>query len=363
MRRHFLSVVLVTVGILLVTAAAIMLAKGYRFDQRTGTIKGTGIIAISTIPEGGAVYLEGELVSASNNTINNLDPGPYKLKVSKDTFSSWEKEVIVEAEKVTLVNVTLFPSTPDLRPLTFSGVVNPQLSPDGQKIIYAIADPAKAGLWVLDITTRPFTFSRDPRQIAKDTPSYAYSKEGFSWAPDSKTILSTGTFRTATQTKAVNYLLDSDRLTDNPTDVTGTIEQTKRTWQSDLEIENTERLGRLPEEMQSQIKAASKVVWSPDELKVAFESESDINVYDLKEAQTHKIGRVKAYAWYPDADHLILLEDNSISIVETDGQNKTQIYAGAYENSVFPWPDGSKLIVLTSFNPSGGSNLYSINLR
>jgi Tol biopolymer transport system component len=363
MRRHFLSAVLVTAGIVIVTATAVLLAKGYRFDQRTGTLKGTGIIAVSTIPEGAAVYLDGDLVSASNNTINNLDPHSYKLKVTKDGFSTWEKEVTVEAEKVSLVNVVLFPSTPDLRPLTFSGVSNPQLSPDGQRIVYAQSDPAKAGLWVFDISNRPFTFSRDPRQIAKDTSSYFYSKSAFSWAPDSKTVLSTGAFKSGTTTQNVAYLLGSDQANDSPANVASSLDQTKKTWQSDLELQNKSRLSLLPEDLQKAVSSSAKTKWSPDELKVAYESGSKILVYDLKNKKSYEITKSKDFSWYPDSIHLLLVEDSSISIIDSDGWNKIQIYAGSFSSSVFAWPDGSRLIILASFNQSSGSNLYSINLR
>lgn len=338
-----------------------MLAKGYRFDRRTGAIKGTGIIAVSSIPPGGAIYLDNELVSASNNTINDLDPKTYKLRVSKDGFSTWEKDVTVQAEKVSLVTVTLFPTTPDLRPLTFTGVNKPQLSSDGQKIAYAISDPTKAGLWVLDLSDRPFTFSRDPKQIAKDSSIFSYSQSTFSWAPDSKTVLVTGSLKSG---REVSYLLESDRLNESPTDMSATLAQTRATWQKDLELKEKDQLSRLPDSVKELVANSSKKLWSPDELKVAVEKDGEIQVYDSKKDQLYKIGKFKEVSWYPDSDHLIVVEDNTINIVESDGFNKTPIYAGSFDTtSVFSWPDGSKLIILASFNQAAGLNLYTINLR
>lgn len=366
MNKRALSIILVAAGIITVTIVAILVAEGYRFDRRTGTLRGTGIISVSSIPSGAAIYLDGELTSASNNNINDLDPKTYVLKVSKDGFSSWQKQVTVEAGKVTLVEVTLFPIAPDLRPLTFTGVVNPQLSPDGQKIAYAISDPPKAGLWVLDITNRPFTFSRDPKQFAKDDASFTFSTATFSWVPDSKTVLVTGTTTktTVSAAKQVAYLLDIDRLNDSPVDILPTLTQIKAGWQTDIDLKSRDRLSRLPDSVKTLATDSAKIKWSPDETKVALPKEGQIQVYDLKKDAWGNIGKPKDFIWYPDSDHLVLVDEGSVSIIETDGSNKTTIYAGSFEDSlVFPWPDGSKVVILASFNKAAGSNLYSINLR
>lgn len=361
MNRRIVSVMLVLIGILAVTTAAIFVAKGYRFDKRTGTVKGTGIIAVTSIPAGAAIYLNGELYSASNNTINDLDPKSYQLKVSKDGFSTWEKEVIVEAEKVALVNVTLFPAAPELRPITFTGVKTPQMSPDGQRLVYVVDQPTKAGLWMLDFSNRPFTFSREPKQIAKDSALFSYSKADFSWAPDSKTVLVAGKHGNG---KNVAYLLEADRLNDSPADVSLTIEQNKQNWLSDLTLKDQDRLSRLPKNIKDLTIAATSFKWSPDELKIAISNEEKLQVYDLKKVTLYDLNLVKDFSWYPDSEHLVVVEDGLISIIESDGKNKTGIYSGNFDpGKVFSWPDGSKLIVLTSFNQSSGPNLYTINLR
>lgn len=361
MNKRIVSLLLVLIGILAVTTAAIFVAKGYRFDRRTGTLKGTGIIAVASIPAGAAIYLNGDLYSASNNTINDLDPKAYQLKVTKEGFSSWEKQVLVEAEKVSLVNVTLFPTAPELRPITFTGVRNPQMSPDGQRLVYVVDQPTKVGLWVLDFSNRPFTFSREPKQIAKDSANFAYSKATFSWAPDSKTILVTGKL---SNNKNVNYLLEADRLNDSPPDVSPTIEQTKQNWQSDFEIKDTDRLTRLPANIRNLISATTVLKWSPDELKLAISGDNKLQVFDLKKNKLYDLDPAQEFSWYPDNEHLVLVEEKLVSIVETDGQNKIGIYNGDFDQKkVFSWPDGSKLIILASFNQSAGPNLYTINLR
>jgi hypothetical protein len=52
-------------------------------------------------------------------------------------------------------------------------------------------------------------------------------------------------------------------------------------------------------------------------------------------------------------------------MLEMDGTNDTTIYAGPFiGSSVFPWPNGEKLVILTDLNnPTILPNLYTISLK
>ena len=70
--------------------------------------------------------------------------------------------------------------------------------------------------------------------------------------------------------------------------------------------------------------------------------------------------------WFPDSRHYILVQEGKIVIGEYDGTNQDTVYAGPFSDDfAYPWPNGSRLIILASLN--GGSNqppnLYSINLK
>jgi hypothetical protein len=51
--------------------------------------------------------------------------------------------------------------------------------------------------------------------------------------------------------------------------------------------------------------------------------------------------------------------------MEDDGSNQTLIYAGPFvEPYVYPWPDGSKLVVMTNLNNTANPpTFYTISLR
>lgn len=70
------------------------------------------------------------------------------------------------------------------------------------------------------------------------------------------------------------------------------------------------------------------------------------------------------FQWLADSRHLLWISPNRIEVQEYDGTNATNIYSGPYFDSfVYPWPDGSRLLILTSFSPDTPNNLYAIELR
>lgn len=72
----------------------------------------------------------------------------------------------------------------------------------------------------------------------------------------------------------------------------------------------------------------------------------------------------ETFQWFPDSRHLIYVKDNAINIVEYDGINNVTIYSGPFENAfVYPWPDGSRVVISTSFSPDAPPNLYAIELK
>ena len=69
--------------------------------------------------------------------------------------------------------------------------------------------------------------------------------------------------------------------------------------------------------------------------------------------------------WFPTSAHLLAAGESGISITEYDGTNNSVVYSGpAEENFVYPWPNGSRLAILTNFNDQNSpTNLYAINLK
>lgn len=72
----------------------------------------------------------------------------------------------------------------------------------------------------------------------------------------------------------------------------------------------------------------------------------------------------QTYQWFPDSKHVLFTTNAQVKIVEYDRTNLTTLYSGPFaDNFIYPWPDGSKLIILTSFSPDSPLNLYTIELK
>jgi hypothetical protein len=146
-----LLITLITICLLGVgTFAAIQWGRGYRPDFKNGQLKGTGLLTANSYPKGAQVYINDKLTTATDDTLN-LPPGDYQIKIVKDGYIPWEKNLKLEKELVTQTNALLFPAVPDLKPLTFTGALNLTPSPDGQKIAFVVASASatpKNGLYI-----------------------------------------------------------------------------------------------------------------------------------------------------------------------------------------------------------------------
>jgi hypothetical protein len=388
--RKIIAPLLIIFVLTAVTIIIIAVGRGYKPNIDKKTLSATGLLVASSEPQGAQVWIDGELQTATNNTLALL-PNWYQVKIIKEGYTPWEKRIRVQGEVVSETRALLFPSNPTLSPQTNTGVVAPSVSPDGTKIIYAVPKTSsKAGLWLLGLMTSPLGFRQDPQLMAQNSATIDFSAGTFSWSPDSKKILIT--------IGGNHYLLDSDK--NSPMTTLGYEEWQNliKTWQDDSKEKELKKLAILPEEFAKIATTSAKIIaYSPDETKILFQGLSDttlaqilspapiatnstpetrdikseyLYVYDIKEDKNFQIPMVagalaESLSWLPSSRHLILVGPHDISTLEYDGTNKNTIYSGPFEKFVACLPSGEKMLVLTNLNqPSSGIlNLYFINLR
>lgn len=377
---------LFTLGMLLfigvAATVAVFMAKGYTFSSKQGGLVGSGIISVSSMPDGASVYIDGHLTTATNTNISGLTPKKYNVKIIKEGFIPWEKEIEVWEGIVSEVKATLFPALPTIYPLTYNGVLSPVLSPDDEKLAFAVPllpnSPTrqKGGIWVWTMTSQPIALARsgEPHQIVASTTDLDFSKGTLRFSPDSTQVLvSLGAKGTASER---NYLLSTDRQSSlgELRDITPTLVGTLKEWETDqkskdeiriLAIKNleTRKIASASASKTPEVgKETSGVRWSPDETKFIASNK----VYDLVMDKSYDLPEAKGYFWLPNSKHIVLIKEDGVAISEFDGLNVATIYAGKFENGfVFPWPDSSRLVILTSFNTPTASmpNLFGINLK
>lgn len=395
MSRRFLAALLTFIVIVLGTGIAVLITKGYRLSPESGTITGTGIISVNSEPDQASVYLDGHLTTATNANINSLVPKSYDLKIVKEGYITWEKKVDVREGLVTQIKATLFRTIPTVYPITYTGAQMAVVSVDSQKLLYIVplSDPndpisvKKAGVWVWQMNERQINIGRgnEPRQITA-TNGIDWIKGEYRWSPDSTQVL--------VKFPDKYLLLDIDKFNDPPKDVTLQVNATLKTWDETEKTRNSARINAIKDlELRKLASQSAYLKWSPDETKFLFSQDSKDNfmVADLAVKKTYQVPKVTSYTWLPDSEHLVLVEsrlepspsptpkataqpsaspttlpNSKISIIEYDGFNRSEVYVGSLDpKSVFPWPDGSRLIVVSSFPTANASspNLFGINLK
>ncbi len=384
------------------TALVAIYGRGYQinFTQGKPTISGTGIVVLTSIPDGAQVFVDDKLTTATNNTIN-LFPGSYQVTIAKEGYFPWNKKMTVQTEVVTKADALLLPTAPKLENVTNIGISNPLLDPSGTKIAYTVAsqsaDPKKNGVYVLNMNSTPIlTLQSASTQLANDDVD-TFSQSTLAWSPDGQNL--TATINKSDGT-SLTYLLSAGGFNQTPEDITINLAQTISQWKELQQEKATAQLNSLKEPLKQFATDNFTILkWSPDETKILYVASTSatiptiinppiigadntpenrtlevgkVYVYDTKEDKNFKILDTKVtpnqnvpLSWLPDSNHLLSVHDKRIDIMEYDGMNRTTIFAGPFiDGFVFPWPDGKKVVILTNLgNDVSTPNLYTISLQ
>ncbi|MCL5432815.1 MAG: PEGA domain-containing protein [Patescibacteria group bacterium] len=394
MKKQVLISIIILFFLSVSTVILILYGKGYRFGFGEGKIgfSETGLLVATSSPNGAQVFVDGHLTTATDNTIN-LQPGTYTIRIYKEGYFPWEKKIKIQKEVVSKAEATLFPTNPKLEGISLNGIDNPSLDPSKTRITYVLnsQSPRKNGVYVLDMSSRPIiTLQSGSTQIADDTID-TFSKAKLSWSPDGKQIIASISGESRPETV---YLLQADGFNEAPQDITATLTTYQDQWENDKQEKERSRLAGLKSNLRQMISENFKVIaWSPDDTKVLYEAsqsatlpivinpriigadstpeertltKGNIYVYDIKEDKNFRIDKGDTgLNWFPDSKHLMFVEDKKINIFEYDNSNNTTVYAGPFlDNYIFPWPNGSKLVILTDLgNPDLSPSLYTVGLK
>lgn len=349
---------LIVLLVISATALTVIYNRGYRIDFYQKVLRPTGILAVSSSPAGAQVFIDGKLKIATNSTLS-LSPDEYQVEIRKPDFSSWQKKITIEKEMVTQVEAFLFPRVPDLKPLTFDGAENPQISPDVSKIVYAIPsfnkiEPQnKAGLWVIDLNDSLFGLAHEPRQIAKNSKTLDFSKLNYFWSPDSRQILIDN------QTSKENYLIDSNQFNQplSIIDISDSLPKIIDDWQKENELRKQVKIKKLPEKMQEILwEKIGQFDFSPDGTKMVYVATASAEIPDKlippvfaasTQPQSRKIEPNKVYVYDLKEDKNFLIPFNPSAPTQSPTKK-----ISANKKTPTPTPDFRQLLTL---NPSTGS--------
>ena len=375
---------------------AIMFARGYRIDTGDDTLSLSprGLLVANSDPNGAQVYVNGELRTATNNTIS-LRPDEYEIEIKKQGFLTWRKSLVIEQEEVTQVDAFLLPAAPSLTALTFSGAQSPTVTNDFTKVAYIVTPPIeespdpedeeRVGLWVFESVNLPLGFNRDPRQITDGNLTGAMLE----WSPTGRNIL--------ISLNEQHYLLDVTTFTATTDRVLITetqLIQLKSDWAEEEEKRLGSLLGKLPDVLTNFFMAnTADIRFAPDETKMLYRAtspatlpenlipqlpgastqvqnrtlETDIwYVFDIKEDKNFKVasGEERVY-WIANSLNLVKPLETGIQVLDYDGTNVQTVYSGSYIfPNAFPSTSSGRIIILANFGAADAApNLYWLSLR
>jgi hypothetical protein len=397
------------VFLILLTTLIVLYGKGYRIDIQKGQpqISKTGILHVTSDPTGAQVLIDDHLTTATNNSIN-LSPGKYNIKITKDGYSQWQKDIEIKKEVVSNADATLFPKAPTLQSISTFGVHSVVIDPTGTKLAFKISSQSaiqRNGIYVFDMTSKSFPVlagQSSSTQIVSD-PTDIFLDAQLSWSPDGKQVLATINQNTENPTY---YLLNADSMNETPQDITAIYSNQIDTWKSQRLDKEKARIKSLKPAIQKFANTYFRILsWSPDETRILYQAsesatmpvflktrrignnllyeqrtleKNSIYVYDRNEdINTRIVENMEEFCtitdtncrtpftWLPDSTHIMYVHDKKIDIGEYDGSNRITVYAGPFlGNYVFPWVDGTKLVILTNLNnPEVSPTLYTVGLR
>lgn len=392
--RSIISRVIFLIIFLLILSGIILIARGYRFNPSKKTITPTGILVVSSYPDGAKIYLNGQFYGATNSNINLL-PGNYLLEVKKNGYTTWKKEITIKGEVVVKADALLYLQNPTLSPITSLGVIKAVYSErTGKSVIFSQNDNLeKDGIYLLETNRRPLSLF-DPLKLLLLKNDYfpENNLEEFNpiISPDGKQIM--------LSSDNLSYLISSEEKTKDVFDITNSKEIILEAWEKEIEKSHKKILETFKEPFPKIASDSFRIIsFSPDETKILYQAKQDVSipiilkppligtnqtkeernikkdnlyVYDKKEDKNYLIENCSlkienCLFWYPDSQHLVIKEEKQISMIDYDGTNKQTVYSGPFEKDFLAVTSDGKILILANLNPQNNKlpDVYAVGIK
>lgn len=258
-----LSIVIVTLG----SYFAIQYARGSWRVTQTGIVANTGLLNANSFPPGASVFIDDRLITATDDTIY-IEPETYRVRIVKDGYSPWSKELKIQSELVTQTNALLFPAAPSISPLTFTGIDNVHPSPDGQKILF-FTDQAstltKNGFYVLDLNSNFLSLQSGPQQLTDNDVNLNLNEAEVIWSPDSTEIM------ILTEDKEMMFATNKKINLADQKDIRFQKKDILAAWEEEIYLRERQFLAKFPPEVLEVATTSAKNVYiSPDKKRLLY---------------------------------------------------------------------------------------------
>lgn len=194
-RRTELTLVysIMTLSVLVLVAALVLVMQGYRFNKFDGRVEQGGLLQYNSQPTGGTVFLDD--VKLGNQTPNKItvSAGNHSVKMTKQGYVDWQKNVTVKAGGILWLNYTRFiPEKREAMPVVeFASLSDAIISPDRKlALIKEAPSTLELSLVTLDTDTPEQTkITIDPALIAAAEDSATRKFSFHAWDLDNRYVL------------------------------------------------------------------------------------------------------------------------------------------------------------------------------
>jgi len=188
-------IIYIILTLLFITSAPLLVfyTAGYRYNFKKNKFQKIGVLILESEPKGDKVSLNEKILEQKTPArISNLLPGDYKVKIEKENFYPWEKNLTVRSGLVTFAkNITLFKKSIPIQILPEENINLIASQNDKDEIIYNNQIEGKETFWNFNLKTKEkkllFEISKKSdflQSVGSPTPHISCS-----WAPNNKKIL------------------------------------------------------------------------------------------------------------------------------------------------------------------------------
>ncbi|QQS21462.1 PEGA domain-containing protein [Candidatus Saccharibacteria bacterium] len=140
--------VITVVGIL----ALVML--GYRFNRYDGKVEQGGLVQFDSRPSGAVVTIDG--IRLANKTASKITAmsGQHTITIAKEGYTSWQKDVFVQAGGVLWLNYALLkPTKPTVTTVATLPTISSSMVSYDRKSMVVVAEPSNPLLYVISLNS------------------------------------------------------------------------------------------------------------------------------------------------------------------------------------------------------------------
>lgn len=157
----FVVGLLITLFFTVILTTFLILIQGKQITPDQGIIQ-TGVIRVNSVPSNVEIFINDQPANRTGNVVTNLNLGINKIRLEKEGYSTWEKDVDVRANQVNDIFAQLFPNEFNLNQVINKNIHKIFINKDMSKAIFTVLNseiPQEIGLWERQLSSSILNFN------------------------------------------------------------------------------------------------------------------------------------------------------------------------------------------------------------